>query len=37
VWLFSTAGWLAIGGNILVTLLALAYALAGLVFMLNRR
>lgn len=37
VWLFSTAGWLAIGGNILVTLLALAYALAGFVLLLNRR
>ena len=37
VWLAATAGWLAIGGNILVTLLALAYALAGVVLMLNRR
>lgn len=37
VWLFSTAGWLALGGNVLVTLLALAFTLAGLVLMLNRR
>lgn len=37
VWLFVTAGWLALGGTILVTLVALAFALAGLVFLLNRR
>jgi len=37
VWLFSVAGWLAIGGNILVTLVALAYSFAGMLFLLNRR
>jgi len=37
VWLFSIAGWLALGGNILVTLVALAFSLAGLLFLLNRR
>lgn len=37
VWLFSALGWLAIGGNILVTLLALAFAIAGTLFLLNRK
>ena len=37
VWLFSALGWLAIGGNILVTLLALAFAIAGGLFLLNRK
>jgi hypothetical protein len=37
VWLASTLGWLALGGNLLVTLLAVAYAIAGLLFLLNRR
>lgn len=37
VWLFVTLGWLALGGNILVTLVALALAIAGLLFLLNRK
>ena len=37
VWALSTLGFVLIQGNVLTTLLALAYALAGLVLMLNRR
>lgn len=37
VWLATTLGWLVIGGNLLVTILAIAYAIAGLLFLLNRR
>ncbi|MFN4002831.1 hypothetical protein [Microcella sp.] len=37
VWLLSTAGLLVIAGNILPILVALAYTLAGLLFLLNRR
>jgi len=37
IWVATTLGWIAIGGNILVTLVAVAYAIAGLLFLLNRR
>lgn len=37
VWLLATSNVLAIAGNVLPLLVALAYALAGLVLMLNRR
>ncbi len=37
VWLLATAGLLAITGNILPLLVALAFTLAGLLFLLNRR
>lgn len=37
VWLVSALGWLAIGGTIFVTLLALAYAIAGGLFLFNRK
>lgn len=37
VWLLVTAGLLAITGNILPLLVALAFSLAGLLFLLNRR
>jgi len=37
VWVATTLGWIAISGNILVTLVAIAVSLAGLLFLLNRR
>lgn len=37
VWLFVTLGWVAIGGNILVILLTLALAVAGVAYLLNRK
>ncbi len=37
VWLFVTLGWVALGGNILVILLSLALALAGVAYLLNRK
>jgi len=37
VWALTSLGFVLIEGNVLTTLLALAYALAGLVFLLNRR
>lgn len=37
VWMLATSNVLAIAGNILPTLVALAYTLAGLLFLLNRR
>ena len=37
VWLFVTVGWVALGGNILVILLSLALALAGVAYLLNRK
>ena len=37
VWVATTLGWIAIGGNILVTIVAIAYAIAGLLFLLFRR
>ncbi len=37
VWLLATAGLFAITGNVLPLLVALAFALAGLLFLLNRR
>ncbi|MER3389526.1 MAG: hypothetical protein RJQ01_05785 [Microcella sp.] len=37
IWVATTLGWIAIGGNILVTILVIAYAVAGLLFLLNRR
>ena len=37
VWVATSLGWIALGGNLLVTLLAVAYTIAGLLFLLNRR
>ncbi len=37
IWVATTLGWIAISGNILVTLVAIAFAIAGLLFLLNRR
>ncbi len=37
VWLFVTVGSVALGGNILVILLSLALALAGVAYLLNRK
>lgn len=37
VWMLTTLGLVALGGNVLVILLTLALALAGVVFLLNRR
>ena len=37
VWLFATLGWVAIGGNVLMILLSLALAVAGVAYLLNRK
>ena len=37
VWMFVTLGWVALGGNILVILLSLALAIAGVAYLLNRK
>lgn len=37
VWMLTTLGLVALAGNVLTILLALAYALAGVAFLLNRR